>query len=222
MNQFKTKLLSLLLNPKTFTGIVSFSFIVIIGGYINKHTEPTLKIVEKEKVKVIEKIIVRTASADLVPHLKNVEGYRDKPYMLGDGAVTIGYGHAVFKGEKEGYEFLEDYNGLRRKKTKITFNQAEILLFDDLKDAEKNLNKLLDDLNQKGCEVEITQGMYNAMISMIFNMGFTGFRKSDFFKKIEENNLISAKNEILKTSKKLFIKHPGLKVRRKSEYEMFK
>lgn len=222
MYHFKTQLLNFLLNPKTFTGILSFSFFIIIGGYINKHTGPTLRIVEKEKVKVIEKIIVRTASADLVPHLKNVEGYRDKPYMLGDGAVTIGYGHAVFRGEKEGYKFLEDYNGLRRKKTKITLDQAEILLFDDIKIAEKNLNSLLDDINKFGSEVEITQGMYNSMISLIFNMGYYGFKKSDFFKHVKENDLESAKNQILKTSKRLFIRYPGLKARRESEYAMFK
>lgn len=214
--------MNLFLESKTYTGILSFTFVIIIGGYISRHTTPTLKIVEKEKVKVIEKIFVRSASADVIPHLKSVEGFKDHPYNINDGAITIGYGHAVFKNEKEGYNFLPDYYGLKRQKIKISNEQAEILLFDDLKDAEKNLNKLLDDLNDEGNEVEITQGMYNAMISMIFNMGFTGFRKSDFFEKVKENDLVSAKNEILKTSKKLFIKYPGLKLRRKSEYEMFK
>lgn len=222
MRSYLQKLLDILFKPETPRTIFYLVFIIIVGGFINKHTTPTLKIVEKEKIRVIEKIVVRSASADLIPHLKQVEGFKDHPYNLGDGAITIGYGHAVFKNEKEGYDFLPDYHGLKKRKTKISNQQAEILLFDDLKDAERSLNRLLDDLNSKGSELEVTQGMYNAMISMIFNMGIGSFKKSDFFDYVKNNDLISAKNQILKTSKRLFIEYPGLKNRRESEYNMFK
>jgi hypothetical protein len=51
---------------------------------------------------------------------------------LGDGAYTIGYGHAVFKDPSRGdnggkYDFLPKYNKIVPGKTRITPKQAEIL-----------------------------------------------------------------------------------------------
>ena len=64
--------------------------------------------------------------------------------------------------------------------------------------------------------------MYNSMISLIFNMGITNFRKSDFIQLVKQNKLEEAREEIKNISSNLFRKYPGLKIRRENEYKMFK
>ena len=84
------------------------------------------------------------------------------------------------------------------------------------------MNEILDDWESQGIKPKITQGMYDAMISMIFNMGRKGFRTSDFIQYVKLGDLEKAKKEILNTSSHMFNEYPGLKTRRQKEYEMFK
>lgn len=141
-------------------------------------------------------------------------------YNLGDGAYTIGYGHAIFRGEKEGYKFLPNYNKIIPGRTKITKDQAEILLKDDISDSEEIINKILDKWEKEGIEVKVNQGMYNAMVSMAYNMG-PGIINSDFIKTLKSGNTYLASEQILKTSSNMFKKFPGLETRRMREYKMF-
>lgn len=214
---------------------VLYSFLGIISiGQINKIIEPSgQEMVKKEKelLRVDDKkgefIKIRKSSNELYEHLKNEEGSiikKGEPvlkaYDLGDGAYTIGYGHAIFKGENEGYDFLPDYEKIIPKETSITKKQAEILLKDDIKDAEGIINKILDDWDKQGIQPEITQGMYDAMVSMAFNMG-RGIRTSDFIQAVKKGDMELARELILQTSSHMFKKYPGLKIRRENEYKMF-
>ena len=208
----------------SFLGLLTFS-------QIEKQIDEPLERVTKKEKELIQSITkdlkVRKSSKDLYNHLKYEEGslkHKGEPvlvaYNLGDNAKTIGYGHAVFKREKEGYDFLPNYNKIISGKTKITKDQAEILLKDDIEKAENIINKILDDWEENQIKPQITQGMYDAMVSMAFNIG-PGIRKSNFIQLLKKGDIEGAKKEILVTSENLFDNYPGLKPRREREYKMF-
>ena len=156
-------------------------------------------------------IKIRSASDSLVDFLKEEEKFRALAYKLGDGMVTIGYGHAEYINKSDIIPY----------KTKIDTVKAEEYLRQDIKKAEGGLNRILNKWEQDGLKHNITQNQYDAMISMIFNMGRTGFRRSDFIKKVKEGDMDAAHNQMLNTSSQLFKKFPGLKKRRQREAELF-
>lgn len=176
---------------------------------------------------------IRDYDESLVKHMKYEEGsITDKgepvltAYDIGDGAKTIGYGHAIFSSESRGstggdYPFLPKYNKIIVGKTKITKKQAEELLRDDLDKSKKELNKILDKWEEDGITPDIDQNMYNAMISMIFNMGVGNFRTSEFIQYVKRNQMDKAEEQIKKESSRSFRKFPGLKDRREKESDMF-
>jgi GH24 family phage-related lysozyme (muramidase) len=204
----------------TFLGLLSLN-------QIQSTLEPKLeKAVETEK-KVLDQPRIRQSSEDLYNHLKYEEGSvvnKGEPvlnaYDLGDGAYTIGYGHAIFKGENEGYDFLPKYNKIVPGRTKITKEQAETLLKDDVKIAEGIVNEFLDDWEEQGIKPKLTQGMYNTLVSIAYNMG-RGIRKADFLQAIKRGDLKLAKEQIAQTSGHLFKRFPGLEARRAKEAKMF-
>lgn len=210
---------------------VIYSFIGLLSiKQLNKLVEPVVKKADQIEKETIEKIIslrIRKSSPELYEHMRYEEGSITKKgepvlvaYNLGDGAYTIGYGHAIFRGENEGYEFLPNYNKIIPGKTKITKDQAEILLKDDISNSEAIINKILNKWETEGIKIKVSQGMYNAMVSMAYNMG-PGIIKSDFIKALKSGNTYLAGEQILSTSSNLFKKFPGLEPRRMREYKMF-
>jgi len=210
---------------------VIYSFIGLLSiKQLNKMVEPVVKNADQIEKETIEKIIslrIRKSSPELYEHMRYEEGSITKKgepvlvaYNLGDGAYTIGYGHAIFRGENEGYEFLPNYNKIIPGRTKITKDQAEILLKDDISDSEAIINKILNKWETEGIKIKVSQGMYNAMVSMAYNMG-PGIIKSDFIKALKSGNTYLAGEQILLTSSNLFKKFPGLEPRRMREYKMF-
>ena len=91
---------------------VLYSFLGILTIYqINDLVEPQVQNVvniEKKFDKEIGEVLrVRKSSPELYEHMRYEEGSIRKKgepvlvaYNLGDGAYTIGYGHAIFRGEK--------------------------------------------------------------------------------------------------------------------------
>jgi GH24 family phage-related lysozyme (muramidase) len=209
-----------------------YSFVGLLTvKQLNKTVEPALKKtveVEKETIKKIIPPRIRKSSPNLIDHLKYEEGSivnKGEPnlvaYDLGDGAYTIGYGHAIFPDEEESFNFLPIYSKIRPGRTKITKENAEVLLKDDLRESESIINRILNQWEQKGIKPSITQGMYDAMVSMAFNMG-RGIRTSKFIQAVKQSDFDLAKKLILTTSENLFDNFPGLELRRKKESEMFK
>jgi GH24 family phage-related lysozyme (muramidase) len=210
---------------------VVYSFIGLLSiKQLNKMVKPVVKKADQIEKETIEKIIslrIRKSSPELYEHMRYEEGSITKKgepvlvaYNLGDGAYTIGYGHAIFRGENEGYEILPNYNKIIPGRTKITKDQAEILLKDDISNSEAIINKILNKWETEGIKIKVSQGMYNAMVSMAYNMG-PGIAKSDFIKALKSGNTYLAAEQILKTSSNLFKKFPGLEPRRMREYKMF-
>jgi len=211
--------------------IISFIGLVSINQMQKYFEKPIVKAVETEK-EVLKKVLsqsqsnkekdfkIRNSSLNLKNHLKKEENLSLTAYNIGDGAFTIGYGHAIFPKEKENYDFLPRYNKIVAHKTKITEKEAEQLLNDDIKEAEKTINQILDKWEDEGIKPKITQGMYDAMVSMAFNMG-PGIKKTEFIKAIKDGDLQMAKKLILSTSERMFDDYPGLKKRRENEHNMF-
>lgn len=211
---------------------ISYSLIGLLSlNQIGKYLEEPLQSAVKSEKEVIQKIVppkIRKSSENLLDHLKYEEGsirHKGQPnlvaYDLGDGAYTIGYGHAIFPNEKENFDFLPRYNKIVPGQTRISKEDAETLLKDDLREAESIINRILDQWEEKGIKPPITQGMYDAMVSMAFNMG-RGIRTTDFIQAVKRGDFKEAKKLILTTSENLFDDFPGLEPRRKKESEMFK
>lgn len=154
---------------------------------------------------------IRDYSDSLINLIKEEEGLRLTAYKLGDGMVTIGYGHAEKISQTD----------LVPGETTITKTEAEKLLKKDLEGSRNALNRILDSWGENGIDVELTQGMYDAMVSMIYNMGIGNFRKSNFLRLVKKGKLEEASEEIKNMSANLFKKYPGLKVRREKESELF-
>lgn len=232
VNNLKDKISSL---PKSIKQkILSYALYSFLGlltlnqiqNYLEEPLQKTVKI-EKRSFKNIEDVRIRKSSENLFDHLKYEEGsiyQKGEPnliaYDLGDGAYTIGYGHAIFPGENEGYDFLPKYGKIKPGKTKISKSEAETLLKDDIKNAEAIVNKILNDWESQGIKPKITQGMYDSMVSMAYNMG-SGIRTTDFIQAVKRGDFDDAKKLILQTSEHLFDDYPGLKFRREKEAKMF-
>jgi len=178
---------------------------------IKDFIEEDLSDSDEEKIKVFKS--PNSSSSELIDFLKYEEGsakYKKEPvltaYKLGDGAITVGWGHAERIANSK-FEVGEE----------ITKEKAEELLSADIKSAERYLNKILRDWEEEGVEYNISQNMYDSMVSLIFNMGIGNFRKSDFIKLIKKGKYKLAKEKILTTN----VTWPGHKIRRQKEYEMF-
>jgi lysozyme len=147
-------------------------------------------------------------SQEGLDHIKSEEGLRLKAYKIGDGKITVGYGHA---------------EPIKNSKFKvgdvITKNKAEELLKSDLKVATDGVRKIFKEWENKGIYIKITQNMFDALVSIAYNTGVGALRKSELIKKLKKGEYEDVANNILnfKTSNKF----PGLEKRRKKESEMF-
>lgn len=220
----------------SFMGILSLSQINSIYNNVEKNDYKVFK-TEIQKP-VVKKSEIRTPSQTLFKHLKEEEGIEGKPvlyfYDLGDGAYTTGYGHAVFFNPSRGstggdYNFIPNYediipydpNDPDKEITRITKEQAEQLLQDDMLKASKGVNSILDKWLRKGIEPEITQGMYDAMVSIAYNYGVGNLKMSDFIQYVKRGEFKRAQEEIKNISSNMFDEYPGLKKRREKESILF-
>lgn len=100
------------------------------------------------------------ASILAVNLLKDVEGWRNKPYKDSGGKCTIGWGHLIEAGE-----FYPD---------KITLEQGEKYLRDDIAEAERIVRSTVT--------VPLTQNQFDSLISFTFNIGAGAWAVSDTLK----------------------------------------
>lgn len=147
-------------------------------------------------------------SQSAINSIKNHEKLKLVGYSIGDGKITIGYGHA---------------EPIRKSKfrigQKITEEKAEVLLKQDLKTAENGIKRMFRQWKAEGVELKITQGMYDAMVSIAFNAGVSGLRNSDFIDEVKKGNFLEAANLIPSTRNSG--KFPGLNARRATEKDLY-
>ena len=154
-------------------------------------------------------------SENMIAIIKKFEGLRLYPYLCQAGVLTIGYGHTLkpvkAKFMEEFYTSPQDIakqHGIE----KITEEQAEKYLYDDLEKFEKAINDL--DLPLLQCE-------FDALVSFAFNVGIGNFNKSTLKKLLSQKKFFYAAKEfdkwVFAGGKKL----PGLQNRRNKERKIF-
>jgi lysozyme len=105
--------------------------------------------------------------------LKKWEGERLEAYQDVGGVWTIGIGHT--KGVKPGMV--------------ITSEQSRKFLEEDITWATKAVNDSV--------EVSLNQNQFNALVSLCFNIGPTGFKRSTCLRRLNEGDFIGAANALL-------------------------
>jgi len=226
VERFLTKIKDLPKNTKVKLGkYVLASFVSVIGyTEISDITNDTAPDIAKEvMIEIPKKIMQRvtkkkyrqptSVSPTTIELLKYEEGsikHKGEPvlkaYKLGDGMITVGWGHA----ERINNSQFEVGQTIDRATAERLFNK-------DLRRDEKALNRLLKGWRDKGIEPKITQNMYDAMVSMIFNMGIGNFRGSEFIQLVKRGKFEEAKEKILTTN----VTYAGHVTRRQREAELF-
>lgn len=100
--------------------------------------------------------------------IKRYEDLRLKAYRCPAGVWTIGYGHT--RTAKPGMV--------------ITEAQAEDLLRDDVRDAEKAVERLV--------KVPLTENQFSALVSFVFNVGPGGLGRSTLLAKLNGGGYAAA------------------------------
>lgn len=94
--------------------------------------------------------------------IKEFEGFRSKAYLCPAGVWTIGYGHTRGVGPTD----------------VIDEKRAEELLRGDLREAEEGISRLVI--------AEIDQYQFDALVSLVYNIGLGNFHQSTIRRLINE------------------------------------
>lgn len=129
--------------------------------------------------------------------IKSFEGVRLTAYHCSAGVLTIGYGHT----------------GNVKLGQKITQEQADCYLMQDLYKTEQQINKLV--------RVSLTQNQYDALCSLVFNIGTGAFNKSTLLAKLNKGDYHGASEEFKRWNKVGGIVNAGLVRRRQAEEDLF-
>lgn len=130
--------------------------------------------------------------------IKQSEGLRLSPYKDAAGILTVGYGHTG-KVAKSG--------------EKLSKAKADELLMQDVSKAESAIDQLV--------EVPLTQNQYDALVSLIYNIGIGAFKKSTLLKKLNSGDAEAAAKEFKRWVFANGTKLKGLESRRTKEAELF-
>jgi lysozyme len=131
------------------------------------------------------------------------EGEILKVYNDGFGYPTAGVGHLLTPAEKRSIPIG----------TKITREQSRAWLAQDLKEAEDAVNSSI--------KVPITQNQFDAMVSLAFNIGVAGYKRSSVVRNLNNRKFAAAADSILAWNKVKGKEVRGLTRRRKAERELF-
>lgn len=118
--------------------------------------------------------VIRVSQAG-INKIKVYEALRLEPYQDASGKWHIGYGHLLLPGEW--------YDS-------ITQEKAEQLLKQDLQIAEKAI--------KESVTVPLKQPQYDALVSFVYNVGITNFKKSTLLKKLNAGDYAGAAAEFPK------------------------
>lgn len=131
--------------------------------------------------------------------IKAFEGFRAFVYLCSAKVRTIGYGHALLKGESFP-------NG-------ITEEEGEELLKKDVNKAERAVIRLTN--------VPLEDNQFDALVSFVFNLGAGAYQRSTLRMKINRGEYEDAADEFLKWVRAGGKVVKGLVKRRQAERELF-
>jgi len=184
------------------------SFHTVYNAILSTRDKDAIEVCQKAKEDVFKDPLQMSCSQKGINHIKKEESLKLKGYKLGDGMVTIGWGHA----EKIGHSKF-------RVGQFITKQLAQKLFDKDLEDAEDGVKRIFSEWKEKGIDRKVTQDQYDALVSMTFNMGIGSLRTSDMIQYLKKGDYRTAGQEI--TSTNIMDKFPGLELRREKESKMF-
>lgn len=141
-------------------------------------------------------------------NIKNEEKLKLKAYTIGDGMISIGWGHAERIGSSK-----------FKKDDIITKEIADQLFNRDIEIVESSIKRMFINWNKKGIKRKVTQDQFDALVSMAYNMGAGGLRKSQVVQHIKVGDYEKAGKQILSTN--ISDDFPGLEKRRIRESKMF-
>lgn len=133
--------------------------------------------------------------------IKDFEGLRLDAYADNVNRWAIGYGHSGLMNCK-----------IVSKGMRVTEKEAEELLLSDLRVVEETINK--------NVKVNLTQWQFDALCSLIFNIGITAFKRSELLKCLNRGEIMEAADKFL-SWKNAGDKNGLLLNRRKKERELF-
>ena len=136
-------------------------------------------------------------SADGRARLMRREGVETKAYRDTKGILTIGVGHTAAAGEPRPLPGME-----------ITLEQAEHILMLDLRPVQDVINDIVT--------VPLTQGQFDALASLTFNIGLGGFKKSTIVRRLNAGDYRGAADAFM-----MWNKPPEIRGRRESERQQF-
>lgn len=133
----------------------------------------------------------------------SLKAYAATEHERKQGIYTIGYGNTRW------------HDGTPVKEGDTLPNEwfAEELLTIDLMEREKALNEVI--------KVTVTQGQFDALVSLAYNIGVSAFKKSTLLRKLNSGDYKGAANEFPKWDKQAGRVLNGLVRRRKGEQDMF-
>lgn len=117
-------------------------------------------------------LMTKNASAKGLDYIRQFEKFEPVPYPDVAGKMTIGYGHLILPGEHF---------------TSITKAEAESLFKKDVGIAERAINRLV--------KVPLSQNQYDALTSLVFNIGIGAFESSTILRKINVKDYAGASAE---------------------------
>lgn len=136
-----------------------------------------------------------------IEFIRQQEGVELQVYADPIGLLTVGVGHLVTARD-----------GLNLGDT-ITEQQADAFLRADLQVAERAVSELV--------KVKITQAQFNALVSLIFNIGRARFAASTLLRLLNRGDYDGAAAQFEKWVNAGGRKFPGLVNRRKAERALF-
>ncbi len=152
------------------------------------------------------------AGIDLI---KRYEQFRSKPYDNDGtaGNTTIAYGHLLHPG-RINHSISEE-----RYKNGISRIEGESLLRGDLVTAEREVNESV--------LVQLTQGQFDALVSLAFNVHPGEFKHSTLIKLLNRGDYVGALNRFgewvrVKVRSGKYETSRGLEQRRRDEEELFR
>lgn len=137
--------------------------------------------------------------------IKSFEGFRANAYpdpKSGGDPWTVGYGTTKFPSGRP-----------VKKGDYVTPAQAEMYLREDVKKFASSVDALVT--------VPLKQCQYDALVSFVYNLGATNFRKSTLLKKLNAKDYKGAADEFLLWVSPGSSVEAGLRRRRTAERAMF-
>ncbi len=128
-------------------------------------------------------------------HIEQLEGFRAQAYRDINGHLTIGFGHLVKPGESFAI---------------ITREEGLSLLHADIADAERAVHALVF--------VPLKQEQYDALVSFVFNIGWSQFANSTLLRKLNAGHCCAVPDEMRRWTNG---GKAGLIARRKAEIALY-